>query len=76
MNWGTSLVAQWFGLRTLTAEGPGSVPGWRAKIPCAACREANMRFAEILFCAVESLPIRTDVIVGEAKNPLLQSWLV
>ena len=37
---------------------------------------ANVRFAEILFCAVESLPISTDVIIGQAKNPLLQSWLV
>ena len=29
---GTSLAVQWLGLRTLTAEGPGSIPGWGTKI--------------------------------------------
>ena len=26
---------QWLGLRTFTAEGPGSIPGWGTKIPQA-----------------------------------------
>ena len=25
---GNSLACQWLGLRALTAEGPGSIPGW------------------------------------------------
>ena len=32
---GTSLVVQWLGLRAVTAEGPGSIPGRGAKIPQA-----------------------------------------
>ena len=32
LNWGNSLVAQWVGLRTLTAEAPGSIPGSETKI--------------------------------------------
>ena len=31
-----SLAIQWLGLRALTAEGPGSTPGWGIKIPQAA----------------------------------------
>ena len=34
---GKSLAAQWLGLPALTAEGPGSVPGWG--IPQAAQRD-------------------------------------
>ena len=30
--WGSSLAVQWSGLHTLTAEGPGSIPGWGTKI--------------------------------------------
>ena len=30
---GTSLAVQWLWLHTLTAQGPGSTPGWRTKIP-------------------------------------------
>ena len=30
---GTFLVVQWLGLHTFTAEGMGSIPGWRTKIP-------------------------------------------
>ena len=33
---GTSLAVQWLGLHGLTAEGPGSIPGWGTKIPQAA----------------------------------------
>ena len=32
---GNSLVVQWLGLCTLTAEGLGSIPGWGTKIPPA-----------------------------------------
>ena len=32
-SWGNSLLVQWLGLRALTARGPGSIPGWRTKIP-------------------------------------------
>ena len=34
---GNSLVAQWLGLRTSTAEGLGSIPGLGTKIPQATC---------------------------------------
>ncbi|CAN0499760.1 unnamed protein product [Rangifer tarandus platyrhynchus] len=30
---GSSLVVQWLGLHALSAEGPGSIPGWGIKIP-------------------------------------------
>ena len=33
---GNSLVVQWLGLCTVTAEGPGSITGWGTKIPQAA----------------------------------------
>ena len=33
---GNSLVVQWLGLHTLTAEGLGSIPGQGTKIPQAA----------------------------------------
>ena len=33
---GNSLTVQWLGLQALTAEGPGSIPGWGTKIPQAA----------------------------------------
>ena len=32
-EWGTSLVVQWLGLCTSTAEGVGSIPGQGTKIP-------------------------------------------
>ena len=32
-NLGNSLVVQWLGLCALTAEGPGSIPDQRTKIP-------------------------------------------
>ena len=32
---GNSLAVQWLGLCAFTAEGAGSVPGWRTKIPQA-----------------------------------------
>ena len=35
---GNSLVVQWLGLGTFTAEGPGSIPGWGNKIPQAMQR--------------------------------------
>ena len=35
---GNSLVVQWLGLCTFTAEGVGSVPGWGTKIPQAVRR--------------------------------------
>ena len=31
-----SLTVRWLGLHTLTAEGPGLIPGWGTKIPQAA----------------------------------------
>ena len=34
---GDSLAVQWVGLRTFTAKGVGSVPGWGTKIPQATC---------------------------------------
>ena len=37
-NLGNSLVVQWLGLHTFTAEGRGSVPGWGTKIPQAEGR--------------------------------------
>ena len=30
---GNSLAVQWLGLQALTAEGPGSIPGWGSRIP-------------------------------------------
>ena len=35
-NYGNSLAVQWLGLRSFTAEGQGSIPGWGTKIPHAA----------------------------------------
>ena len=32
-NMGNSLAVQWLGFRTLTAEGPGSIPGQGTKTP-------------------------------------------
>ena len=32
---GNSLAIQWLGLQAFIAEGPGSIPGWGAKIPPA-----------------------------------------
>ena len=41
-QWGNYLVVQWLELYTLTAKGPGSVPGWGIKIPQAAqCGQIN-----------------------------------
>ena len=37
-NLGNSLVVQWLGLHAFTAEGLGSIPGQRTKIPQAASR--------------------------------------
>ena len=31
--WGNSLAVQWLGLCAFTAESPGSITGWGAKIP-------------------------------------------
>ena len=36
-----SLAVQWLGLRTLTAEAPGSIPGWGTKIPQASRSKKN-----------------------------------
>ena len=33
---GTSLAVQGLGLRTFTAEGPGSIPGWGTEMPQAS----------------------------------------
>ena len=38
IHFGTSLVVQWLGLHTFTAEGTGSIPGQGTKIPQAAQR--------------------------------------
>ena len=39
---GNSLAVQWLGLHPFTAEGPGSIPGWGARIPQAArCGQKN-----------------------------------
>ena len=39
---GNSLVVQWLGLHTFTAEGAGSIPGWGTKIPQAVwCGPSN-----------------------------------
>ena len=38
---GNSLAVQWLGLGTLTAEGPGSIPGRGTKIPQAMCHGQN-----------------------------------
>ena len=35
MKYGNSLVVQWLGLCTFTAEDPGSIPGRETKIPQA-----------------------------------------
>ena len=35
---GNPMAVQWLGHHTLTAEGAGSIPGWRTKIPQAALR--------------------------------------
>ena len=35
---GTSMAVQWFGLRALTAKGPGLIPGQVTKIPQATQR--------------------------------------
>ena len=32
-NGWSSLTVQWLGLRTFTADGTGSIPGWGTKIP-------------------------------------------
>ena len=34
--YGNSLAVQWLGLHTLTAKGPGSIPGQGTKTPQAA----------------------------------------
>ena len=36
---GNSLVVQWLGLLAFTAEGLGSIPGWRTKIPRGAAKK-------------------------------------
>ena len=38
MDTGNSLAVQWLLLHAFTAEGPGSIPGWGAKIPQAVRR--------------------------------------
>ena len=38
-----SPVIQWLGLSALTAQGPGSFPGWGAKIPQAAQQSPKER---------------------------------
>ena len=40
---GNSLVVQWLGLCTFTAEGPGSIPGQGAKIPQAKKKKEKKR---------------------------------
>ena len=45
---GNSLAVQWLGLHTLTAEGPGSIPGWGTRIPhptsCASWSPKKLRY--------------------------------
>nr|XP_058938824.1 ubiquitin-ribosomal protein eS31 fusion protein-like [Kogia breviceps] len=43
---GNFLVVQWLGLCTLTAEGPGSIPGWETKIPQATRPKEKKRERE------------------------------
>ena len=40
---GTSLAAQWLGLRASTAGGAGSIPGWGTKIPHAIRCGQNLK---------------------------------
>ena len=37
------LVVQWLGLGPLTAEGPGSIPGWVTKIPCCGQKKKKKK---------------------------------
>ena len=51
---GNSLAVQWLGLHALTAEGPGSIPGWGTKIPQAVqCDQKNKVGYGLLFVIFE-----------------------
>ena len=41
--WRNSLVVQWLGLGTLTANGAGSIPGWGTKILQATWRSQEKK---------------------------------
>ena len=40
---GNFVAVQWLGLHTLTAEGPGWIPGWGIKIPLAVRSGQNKK---------------------------------
>ena len=52
----SSLVVQWLGLCTFTAEVLGSISGWRTKIPQAMWPDQKKREASALDCAEVSFP--------------------
>ena len=52
-------MVQWLGLRALTAQGPGLIPGQRTKIPhptrCAAKRKKKKKNDDYVFSSLLSL---------------------
>ena len=62
-TFGNSLAVQWLGLSTLTAEGPGSIPGGGTKIPQVLWRDQKkkkkkkmMPFITFSFCYKSNHP--------------------
>ena len=49
ISWGNSLVVHWLQLHAFTAEGPGSIPGWGAKI-LYALRPKNQNIRQKQYC--------------------------
>ena len=55
---GNSLAVQWLGLRALTAEGPGSIPGRGTKIPqVMPCSEKKKKKEKDIPCTRISIPL-------------------
>ena len=64
IRFGDSLVVQWLGLCVLTAEGPGSIPGWVTNPTGHAARPKNKKKKiKISFKKNVSLSWETEVLI-------------
>ena len=64
--WGNSLAVQWWGLRTSTAWGTGSIPGWGTKNP-QATRRSQKEKKKVCVCVCVCV---WDKVGGRAERKL------
>ena len=62
---GNSLAVQWLGLRALTAEDPGSIPGQGTKLPQAARRGQKIKKRK------ENLQNQCSILLGDASYVII-----